>query len=216
MKTKLLTLFEKWANWKSILALFALQMLFNLVIMPSASSSDSHNLPVLDLQFFYTPQRAYEIISAYTPELRQAAAMTRLTLDIIYPLIYGLMICLMLIVTFRRAFPATNDSARSMPLRRSSPPNGEIASLHESLMLHKEEHAPRGVIFDFVIFIPWGGVLFDYLENFGLATIYLSYPTELIPLAWATSIFTSIKWTFIGIAFVLVLIGAVKLTFTKK
>jgi len=64
MKTRLLTTFEKWANWKSILALFALQMLFNLVIMPSASSSDTHDLPILDLQFWYTPQRAYEIIAA--------------------------------------------------------------------------------------------------------------------------------------------------------
>ncbi len=177
MKTKFLTTFEKWANWKSILALFALQMLFNLVIIPSASSSDTHNLPVLDLQFFYTPQRAYEIISAYTPELRQAAAMTRLTFDIIYPIVYGLMICLMLIVTFRRAIPKSRFA-------------------------------------DAAVFIPWGGVLFDYLENFGLATMYLRYPTEIYPLAWATAIFTALKWTLIGVGFLLVLVGAVKLAAT--
>jgi len=177
MKTKPLTTFEKWANWKSILALFALQMLFNLVIMPSASSSDTHDLPVLDLQFFYTPQRAYEIISAYTPELRQAAAMTRLTLDIIYPLVYGLMICLVLIVTYRHAFPKSRFS-------------------------------------DAAVFIPWGGIFFDYLENFGLATMYLSYPNEYYFLARITSIFTALKWTLIGIGFLLVLIGAVKLTAT--
>lgn len=212
MKTKLLTTFEKWANWKSILALFALQMLFNLVIMPSASSSDTHDLPVLDLQFFYTPQRAYEIISAYTPELRQAAAMTRLTLDIIYPLIYGLMICLLLIVTFRRAFPVStqsmDDSARSMLLQRSSLPDDEIATSGYRL--------PRKDILDIIIFIPWGGVLFDYLENFGLATLFLSYPTELTPLAWTTTIFTSLKWTLIGIGFLLALIGGVKLVFMKR
>jgi len=177
MKTKLLTTFEKWANWKSILGLFALQMLFNLVIMPNASSSGTHNLPVLDLQFFYTPQRAYEIISAYSPELRQAAAMTRLTLDIIYPIVYGLMLCLLLVVTFRRAFP-------------------------------KSQFA------DTAVFIPWAGVLFDYLENFGLATMYLSYPNEFYFLARITSIFTALKWTLIGIGFLLVLIGAVKLTAT--
>ena len=212
MKTKLLTTFEKWASWKSILALFALQMLFNLVIMPSASSSDTHDLPVLDLQFFYTPQRAYEIISAYTPELRQAAAMTRLTLDIIYPLVYGLMICLMLIVTFRRAFPVStqsmDDSARSMLLQRSSLPDDEIATSGYRL--------PRKDILDNIIFIPWGGVLFDYLENFGLATMYLSYPTELYLLAWTTTIFTSLKWTLIGVGFLLALIGGVKLVFMKR
>ena len=179
MKNQLITTFEKWANWKSILALFALQMLFNLVIMPSASSSDTHDLPILDLQFWYTPQRAYEIISAYTPELRQAAAMTRLTLDIIYPVVYGLMLCLLLVVTFKRAFPKSRFA-------------------------------------DAIVFIPWAGVLFDYLENFGLATMYLSYPTEFYFLARVTSIFTALKWTLIGLGFVLVLIGAVKLASTKR
>lgn len=212
MKSKLLTTFEKWASWKSILALFALQMLFNLVIMPGASSNDTHDLPVLDLQFFYTPERAYEIISAYTPELRQAAAITRLTLDIIYPLVYGLMICLLLIVTFRRAFPVStqsmDDSARSMLLQRSSLPDDEIATSGYRL--------PRKDILDNIIFIPWGGVLFDYLENFGLATMYLSYPTELYLLAWTTTIFTSLKWTLIGVGFLLALIGGVKLVFMKR
>ena len=179
MKNQLLTTFEKWANWKSILALFALQMLFNLVLLPSASSSDTHDLPILDLQFWYTPQRAYEIIGAYPAELRQAAAITRLTLDLIYPLVYGLLISFLLIVTFRRAFPKSNFA-------------------------------------DLAVFIPWGGVLGDYLENFGLATMYLSYPTELVPLAWMTAVFTTIKWTLIGIGFVLVLVGAVKLAFDKK
>lgn len=179
MKTKLLTIFEKWANWKSILALFALQMLFTLVIMPSASSSGKLELPILDLHFWYTPQQAYQIIADTPPELRQIAAITHLTLDIIYPIVYGLLICLILIVTFRWAFPKSRFA-------------------------------------DAAIFVPWSGVLFDYLENFGLATMYLSYPTELIPLAWATAVFTSLKWTLIGVGFGLVLIGGVKLTFTKK
>ena len=179
MKTKLLTTFEKWANWKSILLLFALQMLFNLVILPGVSSSDTHDLPVLDLQFWYTPQRAYEIIGAYPAELLRSAAIGRLTVDMVYPLVYGLLISLLLIVTFRRAF-AKKDFA------------------------------------DWAVFIPWGGVLGDYLENISLSTLYLQYPAELTSLAWMASIFTATKWTLIGIAFVLVLIGAVKLTFDKK
>ena len=179
MKNQLITTFEKWANWKSILALFALQMLFNLVLLPGMSSSDTHDLPILDLHFWYTPQRAYEIIGAYPAELRQATAITRLTLDIIYPVVYGLMLCLLLVVAFKRAFPKSR-------------------------------------FVDVAIFIPWAGMLFDYLENFGLATMYLSYPTELISLAWITAVFTALKWTLIGLGFVLVLIGAVKLTFDKK
>ncbi|OQX63870.1 MAG: hypothetical protein B5M51_04560 [Anaerolinea sp. 4484_236] len=209
MKTNFLTAFEKWANWKSILALFGLQTLFVLVILPGASSGNTTDLPSLDMQFWYTPQRAYQIISAHSPETLRAMAITRLTIDIIYPLVYGLMISFLLIVSFRRAFPPSmDDSARSMLLQRSSLMKGETAS--------SREHAPRGGISDFIVFIPWGGVFFDYLENISLATMYLSYPTKLIPLAWMASIFTAIKWALIGIGFALVLIGAVKLAFTKK
>ena len=149
-------------------------MLFSIVIMPAASGSSDNDLPVLDLQFFYTPEQAYEIIAAYTPAMRQAAAITRLTLDIVYPVIYGMMLALLLTLTFRRVF------------------------------------APKAFA-DAAVFIPWGGVLFDYLENICFATMFLSYPKEFYTLAQISAIFTALKWTLIGIAFLLALIGGVKL-----
>ncbi len=179
MKTKFHSLFEKWASWKSVLLFFALQMLFSIIIMPAASGSSDHNLPVLDLQFFYTPRQAYEIIGTYSPSMRQAAAITRLTLDVVYPLIYGMMLTFLLTLTFRRAF------------------------------------APRPLA-DAAIFIPWGGVLFDYLENIGFAVMFLSYPKEYYFLAQVSAVFTALKWTLIGVAFVLALAGGVKLAFTKS
>ena len=175
MKNKLIAFFEKWANWKNVLIFFALQMLFSIVIMPAASGSDANELPILDLQFFYTPQQAYDIIAAYTPAMRQAAAITRLTLDVIYPVIYGMMLTLLLMLTFRRAFAK-----------------------------------------DAVIFLPWGGVLFDYLENVGFATMFLSYPREFHALAQVTAIFTALKWTLIGVAFLLTLVGGLKLIFSGE
>ena len=175
MKRKLISFFEKWASWKSVLLFFALQMLFSIVIMPAASGSDAHDLPVLDLQFFYTPRQAYEIIGAYTPAMRQAAAITRLTLDVIYPLIYGMMLSLLLVLTFRKALSG-----------------------------------------DWVVFIPWGGVLFDYLENIGFAIMFLSYPKEYYFIAQVSAIFTMLKWILIGVGFVLALIGGVKLVFVKR
>ena len=179
MQQKLITAFEKWANLKSIFALFALQIIFVLVILPGATSSDTHDLPILDLQFGYTPQRAYEIIAAYPPELLRSAAIGRLTVDMVYPLVYGLLLSFLLILTFRRAFPES-----------------EFA--------------------DFVIFIPWGSVLGDYLENICLSIMYFSYPAELLSLAWVASIFTAAKWILIGVGYMLVLVGAVKLAFDKN
>ena len=175
MKEKLLSRFERWANWRNILFFFALQMLFNLVIMPAGSGSGDHDLPILDLQFFYTPEYAYEVIAAYTPSMRQATALTRLTLDIVYPLVYGMMLSLLLMLTFKRTFHA-----------------------------------------DWAVFIPWGGVLFDYLENIGFAIMFLSYPKEFYFIAQASAVFTFLKWTLIGLAFLLVLIGGVKGLISKK
>lgn len=178
MKEKIISTLEKWASWKNVLIFFALQMLFNLVILPGASGSSQHDFPVLDLQFFYTPEKVYEILGAYTPAMRQASAYGRLTADMVYPLVYGFMISFLLVLTFRRAFdnkPAT----------------------------------------DAAILLPWGGVLGDYLENIALSILYFQYPTQLIFVAWAATIFTMLKWTLIGISFALVLIGGVKLVFKR-
>jgi len=178
MKKKFLPFFEKWASWKSVLGFFTLQMLFNLVIMPAFSGNEAQDLPVLDLQFFYTPQRAYEIIGMYSPQLRHTAAIARLTLDIIYPLTYGMMLALLLVITFRRAF-TPNPFA------------------------------------DWALFLPIGGVLFDYLENFGIATMFFSYPKEYAFLARITGFLTATKWSLIGISFLLALFGGVALLYQR-
>lgn len=179
MKNKTILFFEKWAGWKSVLLFFALQMLFSIVIMPAASGSNDTDLPILDLQYFYTAEQAYEIVAAYTPAMRQAAAVTRLTLDIIYPVVYGMMLALLLTLTFRRAF------------------------------------SPK-TFADAAVFIPWGGVLFDYLENIGFAIIFLSYPKEFHFLAQVSAIFTALKWSLIGLAFLLALVGGLKLVTSKR
>jgi hypothetical protein len=179
MKEKILSFFERTATWKGVLFFFALQMLFSIVIMPAASGSNEHDLPTLDLQFFYTPAQAYEIVRAYTPAMRQAAAITRLTLDIIYPLIYGMMLAFLLSLTFKPAFRDFRLGAN-------------------------------------VIFIPWAGVLCDYLENIGFATIFLSYPKEYYWVAQISAIFTALKWSLIGIAFFLAFLGGLKLLFFQK
>jgi hypothetical protein len=52
-------------------------------------------------------------------------------------------------------------------------------------------------------------LVFDLLENSGATIVMLTYPTRFIPLAWATAVFTTIKWLTVGTTAILALVGLV-------
>ena len=112
MKTKLISTLEKQANWKSIFILFALLVFFNLVLFPGILSSGTHNLVTHDQLFWYTPQRAYEIMDAYPPEFLRFAVIGYFMVDMIYPLLYGSIIWFLLIITFQRAYSKNSFADR--------------------------------------------------------------------------------------------------------
>ena len=58
--------------------------------------------------------------------------------------------------------------------------------------------------------VPFGGWLFDLLENLGIVTMLSVFPATPAALAWITAIFTLIKWLFAGASAVFMLIGLVK------
>ena len=60
--------------------------------------------------------------------------------------------------------------------------------------------------------VPFGGWLFDLLENLGIVTMLSIYPATPAALAWISAIFTLIKWIFAAATIVLILIGLVKET----
>lgn len=67
--------------------------------------------------------------------------------------------------------------------------------------------------------IPFGGWLFDLLENLGIVTMLSVYPSTPPALAWVAAIFTLVKWLFAGATIVLILIGfimALKNGFKKQ
>ncbi|NOY98226.1 MAG: hypothetical protein GXP40_03340 [Chloroflexi bacterium] len=117
MTEKILTTLEKWAGWKSILMLAVLELAFNVWVLPGMApqSGAAADVPVLDLQFWYTPQQVYQVSAAYSLAQRRAAAVGHLTIDIIYPLVYGLLLSLLLVITLQRALPARRF-ARLSPL----------------------------------------------------------------------------------------------------
>ncbi len=57
--------------------------------------------------------------------------------------------------------------------------------------------------------IPVGAWLFDLLENLGIVAMLSTYPAQMTAIAWLTTIFTMIKWTFVGATILLAVIGLV-------
>jgi hypothetical protein len=62
--------------------------------------------------------------------------------------------------------------------------------------------------------IPFGMLCFDYLENVILAILLAVYPAKPTLLAFAASLFTSLKWCFAVISFLALLISIAALLYT--
>jgi len=75
---------------------------------------------------------------------------------------------------------------------------------------------PEGHPIEKAVSIPILGMIFDYLENITIAALIASYP-NLSPLAVSVaSIFTQLKWSFIILACVLLVLLAVPALIKKK
>ena len=78
----------KYAQWRNVLILLGLVIAINILL--GLSLSGNPNLKPLDLQFSYSPEIAYALISAYNEQERGLYILIELTLDIVYPIIYSL------------------------------------------------------------------------------------------------------------------------------
>jgi hypothetical protein len=58
--------------------------------------------------------------------------------------------------------------------------------------------------------MPVGAWLFDMLENVGIVSMLLMYPSRAEILAWLTMLFGSLKWAFFAVTLRLVLVGFVR------
>jgi hypothetical protein len=100
--------FHAWATgWRVIILLIADALTMGY-IMPLASGilafvANNHVSP-LDLMFFYTPTKAFEMIDKYGQAGRALYLKIELTADIIYPIVYTLFYGLLISWLFQRAF----------------------------------------------------------------------------------------------------------------
>ncbi len=74
---------------------------------------------------------------------------------------------------------------------------------------------PAGSAWRLLNLLPFGGVLFDFLENGGAAILMYRYPIATPGIAEVTPIFTFMKWMFIG-ASMLALAGGIILAGLRR
>ena len=115
MLTRLSNTLQRWAKGWLVFILFLLDVAFVGFIMPIAAAlmkGDAGGPGPLDLQFFYTPAKAYEMIASYGEYTRAFYRNIELTLDIIYPIVYTLFFSLLITWLFKKGFPENSSMHR--------------------------------------------------------------------------------------------------------
>lgn len=166
---------EALANRRVLSILIVLFLVLFLVVFPLATAqlaSYSGGVRLVDSLYSYSPAEVYGMIAAYGDQGRPFYILTTLTADLLFPLDYAFLLALLIVATYRRAFPG-GRMARPMSL------------------------------------FPFLTALADLLENACLVTLLAGYPGQLIFIAQAGSFFTTVKWSFLIISLVLVLVGFV-------
>ena len=109
MLTRISETLHKYAKGWLILVFFAADIFFNVVILPRQQAkieASSGGIGPIDLQFFYTPEKVYSMISAYGEAGRTSYRTFELTGDILYPIVYTLFFSLSITWLFKRGFAA--------------------------------------------------------------------------------------------------------------
>ena len=160
------TLLEQMANWKVILVVFLVTMVFDLFIFSGRTRelrADSGLAnPILDSRFSYTPDQAYLVMKDLKSEGRQVYLTTNASEDLVFPLLYNLFLALTMTAVFQAAFPpsfqtVTGKTGASMKINEE-----KVAAFFKKLTL-----------------LPLFVLIFDYGENICLIILMLNYPRRL-------------------------------------
>jgi hypothetical protein len=108
MLTTISEKFHAWTTGWRVIILFIADALLMGYIMPLAGGimalAANNSVTPLDLMFFYTPAKAFEMMDKYGDAGRAIYLKIELTADIIYPIIYTLFYGLLISWLFQRAF----------------------------------------------------------------------------------------------------------------
>jgi hypothetical protein len=108
MLDKLSKTFHAWAKGWRVIILFLADALMMGYVMPVAGGilalAANNSVMPLDLMFFYTPEKAFNMIEKYGEAGRAIYIKIELSADIIYPIIYTLFYALLISWLFQRGF----------------------------------------------------------------------------------------------------------------
>ena len=111
MLTNLSKTLRKYTNGWLVLVFLAGEIFFNAVVLPGQQAkmqAGSGGTGPIDLQIFYTPEKVYGMMEAYSPEVRTSYRLFEMTGDIIYPIVYTLFFSLAITWLFQRGFASTS------------------------------------------------------------------------------------------------------------
>jgi hypothetical protein len=96
--------FVRIASWKTLLLFFGLYISFNAYFLPKGFKDkvpiEDKNLPILDLQFGYNPERVKQIVAMYHGEAKDAYIINSTVVDGIYPVVYMFFFAIILSLVF--------------------------------------------------------------------------------------------------------------------
>jgi hypothetical protein len=102
-------LIERWADFKTLFLVILLALPFNIIFFPWRNSKlielAGITEPFPDARFNYSPSTLYTLFAACGQSGRQLYALSEVTIDLIYPILYTLLLSLLIRLTVIRAFP---------------------------------------------------------------------------------------------------------------
>ena len=194
---------ERAASLGAVFVLFIFLLPFNLLLFPARGQRLEQYLGykanVLDARLYYTPEQAYLYISDLNPPGRQLYALSELTLDLLYPLLYGSFLGLSLASIYSRLFPL-GRFLPSLPLLSTQ---AAFSAAAPPLRCSPAPWLPC-----FLPLLPLAGALADLGENLIITVLLLAYPIALYWLVYLANLFTLLKWLAVLLSIFLILLGA--------
>jgi S1-C subfamily serine protease len=162
---------------------------------------------LLDLQFGASPDEIQRLIFSYGPVGRARYRWFALTIDMIYPLVYSLFLAGLISALYRVEGRWNMTSA-------GKPMGGKPASAVSSHPPSSSSSPDRRILVRLNL-VPAAALIFDMLENTGVAVLLTAYPAMLVGPARAVTVFTAAKWVSVAVAVGLVVLGALRLVFLR-